>query len=130
MPSSSSMARSGRGVPLNVLFFTKLYCIISVNTIRLPIASGLAFLPGGRVLLQLAGIVWLADPSGRETGFEPGRLVEAAGLSAPGPVSGPDTSWAHRPLAEGERVFLDEAGRKAEIGRLEQSMRERNCPPG
>ena len=31
---------------------------------------------------------------------------------------------------KGERVFLDEAGRKAEIGRLEQSMRERNCPPG
>jgi hypothetical protein len=31
---------------------------------------------------------------------------------------------------KGERVFLDDAGRKAEIGRLEQSMRERNCPPG
>ena len=31
---------------------------------------------------------------------------------------------------KGERVFLDEAGRKAEIGRLEQSMRERNFPPG
>jgi hypothetical protein len=31
---------------------------------------------------------------------------------------------------KGERVFLDEARRKAEIGRLEQSMRERNCPPG
>jgi hypothetical protein len=31
---------------------------------------------------------------------------------------------------KGERVFLDEAGRKAEIGRLEQSMRERSCPPG
>ena len=31
---------------------------------------------------------------------------------------------------KGERVFLDEAGRRAEIGRLEQSMRERNCPPG
>jgi hypothetical protein len=31
---------------------------------------------------------------------------------------------------KGERVFLDDAGRKAEIGRLEQSMRERSCPPG
>lgn len=31
---------------------------------------------------------------------------------------------------KGERVFLDDAGRKAEVGRLEQSMRERSCPPG
>ena len=31
---------------------------------------------------------------------------------------------------KGERVFLDDAGRKAEIGRLEQAMRERSCPPG
>jgi len=31
---------------------------------------------------------------------------------------------------KGERVVLDEAGRKAEIGRVELLMRERNCPPG
>jgi len=31
---------------------------------------------------------------------------------------------------KGERVVLDEVGRKAEIGRVELLMRERNCPPG
>jgi hypothetical protein len=31
---------------------------------------------------------------------------------------------------KGERVALDEAARRAEIGRVELMMRERNCPPG
>ena len=30
---------------------------------------------------------------------------------------------------KGERVVLDEAGRKSEADRLDQMMRERNCPP-
>jgi hypothetical protein len=31
---------------------------------------------------------------------------------------------------KGERVVMDEAARRAEIGRVEALMRERNCPPG
>jgi hypothetical protein len=31
---------------------------------------------------------------------------------------------------KGERVVMDEAARRAEIGRVEALMRDRNCPPG
>jgi len=31
---------------------------------------------------------------------------------------------------KGERVVMDDAARRAEIGRVELMMRERNCPPG
>ena len=36
------MARSGSGVPLKVVFFTKLYCIMSPKTMRSPTCSGSA----------------------------------------------------------------------------------------